>query len=193
MEAKPDPEPISRQVRWGLKIGAAIVVAGVVVFITYMIWLYLPSRALAYLWHLWYGNSIAVGQYRFPVPQQWYVQHLNDGVLLTDLDTGDTIMVDTRAVLTHLTLSSWAEQVTRLQEGLGWKTTGRRDFQISGESYLCLEQDFDMKLNHAYPIECRSSGVLEVTFQPNLNAGKAHHEMFYSLLRQVQKTVSAHG
>lgn len=96
-------------------------------------------------------------------------------------------MLDTRSPFEHFSLSGWAELETRLNAGRDLKTTGRRDFRINGESFLCLEQDFDMKRFHIYPIHCGSSGTLEVIFEPNLMAGKTHHEMFYTLLQRVQK------
>jgi hypothetical protein len=68
------------------------------------------------------------------------------------------------------------------------KTTGQRNFNISGETFLCIEQEVDLgpKLGHIYPIQCLSDGGLEVNFQSYLGVGRVHDAAFYSLLQRVQ-------
>lgn len=207
---KRDPRPVSQQVVSGLKIGALLLAVGVGVVVCFS---YIPAwtksaaahrievRIKAYIWHLRHGNTIDVGQYRVPVPKQWYVEHLSDTVMLIDLNTGDGIFVDPRGLPKGRSLSSWADLVGRASAtSATMQTTRQRNFNISGETFLCIEQevappgqlshpqtDPGPKLGHLYPIQCLSDGGLEVDFQSYFGVGRMHDAAFYSLLQRVQK------
>lgn len=133
-----------------------------------------------------HGTSIVVGKYRFPVPKGWYVVHQSaDDLMLVDLNTGDAVSVQTSS-RPKATLAAWSALMTRPTPHGSLKTLGQKELQAGGEALLCMEQDFDTKPTHLYPIECRSDGGLEVTFTPYLSSGNGHSQMFYSLLQQVR-------
>jgi hypothetical protein len=164
-------------------------------------------RIKAYIWHLRHGNTMDVGQYRVPVPKQWYVERTSvertsDAVMLIDLNTGDGIFVYTSGLPKGRTLSSWADLVSRASAtSATTKTTRQRNFNITGETFLCIEQevappgdqlfhpqtDPGPMLGHLYPIQCLSDGGLEVSFQSYPGVGRMHDAAFYSLLQRVQK------
>jgi hypothetical protein len=199
MAMKRDPRPVSQQVVSGLKIGALLLVGiGVVVCLSYIpvhrIEASIPVRRIeAHIWHLRHGNTIDVGQYRVPVPMEWYVEpRISDGVMLIDLNTGDSTFVQTSGLPKGRTLSSWADFVSRASAiSATMKTTRQRNFNINGETFLCIEQEVDIgpRLGHIYiyPIQCLSDGGLEVRFQSHLAVGRMRYATFYSLLQRVQK------
>ena len=208
---KRDPRPVSQQVVSGLKIGALLLVVGVGVVVCFSYiraWTEsaaahrIEVRIKATIWHLRHGNTIDVGQYRVPVPRQCYVEHLSDAVMLIDLNTGDGIFVYTSGLPKGRTLSSWADLVSRASAtSATTKTTRQRNFNITGETFLCIEQevappgdqlfhpqtDPGPMLGHLYPIQCLSDGGLEVSFQSYPGVGRMHDAAFYSLLQRVQK------
>ena len=184
MTMKRDSRPVAEQVLSGLKIGTVILAIGAGVLICFY---YIPKHRIeAYFWHLRHGHTIDVGQYRVPVPQQWYVERISENdAMLINLTTGDSILALTNG-LPKPTLSAWSN-LTRRSANETMKPTGQRDFRISGESFLCIEQDFRTKTMHLYPIQCRSDGGFEVIFQPYFNVRKEHDGAFYSLLQRIQK------
>ena len=181
-----DPRPVWQQVFSGLKIAAVLIAVGASAL---LLWPYIPvHRIEAYVWHLRHGNSIDIGQYRVPVPKQWYVwpmerNSLETGVIMTDLNSGDVISVDTNG----LTLSAWSDLMKRSLASKTLKATGQRSFSIRGEKFLCIEQDWDEKFVHYYPIQCQSDGGLEVHFQSYPGVGRKHDAAFYSLLQRIQR------
>jgi hypothetical protein len=183
---KRDPRPVSQQVLSGLKIGAVLIGIGAVVLISFS---YIPVRRIeAYIWHLRHGNTIDVGQYRLPAPKQWFVERISDEVLLADLNSGDSIFAWQHGLLKVRTLSEWSDLVERKLASETMKTTGQREFHIAGETFLCIEQDFefDPKSGHLYPIQCLSDGGLEVNFLSR-GFGREHYAAFYSLLQRIQR------
>jgi hypothetical protein len=85
------------------------------------------------------------------------------------------------------TLPAWDALNSRPMPDGSTKILDRRELQVNGETVLCVEKNLDTKSVRLYPIECRSEGALEVTFQPNLVTAKDHDQMFYSLLQQLRK------
>jgi hypothetical protein len=142
-----------------LKIGALLLAVGVgiVVCFSYIrAWTESAAahRVETYIWHLRHGDTINFGKYRVPAPKQWYVKHISDAVTLIDLNTGDSIFVQTRGLPKGRSLSWWADLVGRASAtSATMKTTGQRNFNISGETFLCIEQEVDPgpKLGHIYP------------------------------------------
>jgi len=188
-----DPRPVRQQILSGLKISAVLIAVGATVL---LLGPYIPVRRIeAYIWHLRHGNSIGIGQYRVPVPKYWYVWPMEgnpptNGVLMTDLNTGDGISAQQSDLLKGRTLSEWSEWVSRaFATSQTTKKTGQRDYRINGETFRCLEEDFDNgpKLGHLYSIECLSEGGLEVQFMTGLGVGRGHDAAFYSLLQRIQK------
>ena len=178
---KKDARPISRQVLSGLKISAVIVALGAGLLYCSS---FIPIRIEAFVWHLRHGISVEVGSYRFPAPKEWYVEKSSpDDALLIDLRSGDSIDVREIHRSKRLTLAAWSEWVSHPREDL--KVTGRRELRIGNETILCLEEDFDLKKFHVYPISCRSEGALEVSFMPFLTSGNNRKETFYSMLQQT--------
>jgi len=145
-------------------------------------------RIEAFYWHVRHGTSVEVGSYRFPVPKQWYVNHhsAND-VMLVDLNTGDGITVRTSSGPGRSTLRTWEALTDRPIRDGSTTILGRRELQVNGETFLCIEKNLDTKAVRLYPIECRSENALEVSFLPSPFSAKEHDQTFYSLLEQVQK------
>jgi hypothetical protein len=184
---KRDSRPVSQQVLSGFKIGAVILAIGAVVLICYAL---IPAHRIeAFVWHLRYGNTVDFGQYRLPAPKYWYVQRNTDVVLMVDLNDGDTMWVWTNELQKVHPLSAWSNFVNRASTTSEKRTIGQRDFQISGEMFRCIEQDFDLgpQLGHIYPIQCLSDGGLEVHFQSDPGVPREHYATFYSLLQKTQK------
>jgi hypothetical protein len=181
-----DTRSISQQVWSGLKISAVLVA---VVILSLVLLNFIPARRIeTYYWHLRHGNSVEVGSYRFPVPKQWYVDSFSaNDVMLVDLNTGDGITVRMSSIPGRPTLGAWDALISRPMPDGSTKILGRKELQINGEMVLCVEKNLDTKSVRLYPIECRSEGALEVNFQPYLFSAKDHDQMFYSLLRQLQK------
>jgi len=183
---QPDTRPVSKQVLSGLKISGVLIAVAV---ISLALLQFIPLRRIeASYWHMRHGASVEVGNYRFPVPKQWYVDHysVND-VMLVDLDTGDGITVRARSVPSYSTLPAWEALISRPMRDGTTKVVGRRELRVSGETILCIEMNLDTKAVRLYPIECRSENALEVSFVPYVFSSKDHDQMFYSLLQQVQK------
>ncbi|MFL6440021.1 MAG: hypothetical protein ACJ71Q_20790 [Terriglobales bacterium] len=151
---KRDSRAVSQQVLSGLKIGAVLIAIGAGMLICLS---YIPvHRIEAYIWHFRNGNIVGVAQYRLPAPKQWFVERNSDGgVIMVDLNTGDTIWAQKSGLLKGRALSLWSESVNRASaESQTLKTTRQRDFHINGETFRCIEQDFhvDPKLGHLHPI-----------------------------------------
>ena len=183
MKLASDTRTIPQQVLSGLKKSALLVVAGVTVLLAFS---YASRpRIAAYFWHLRHGESIDFDGYRIPAPKHWKVERISDNqISIIDLDTGDGIFVRPSPKLS--TRLEWSRLVDRLSTK-DLKILNQREFRLNGESITCVEEDFDTKLHHRFPIDCRSDGGLEVSFLPWLSVGKQHDEMFYSLLQRIQK------
>jgi len=181
-----DTRSVSQQVLSGLKISVVLVI---VVIVSVVFLKFIPTRHIeTYYWHVRHGNSVEVGHYRFPVPKQWYVDSFSaNDVLLVDLNTGDGIAVRMSSVPGRSTLGDRDALISRPMRDGSTKILGRKELQVNGETFLCVEKTLDIKSVRLYPIECRSEGALEVTFQPYVCSAKDHDHMFYSLLQQLQK------
>jgi hypothetical protein len=182
----PDTRSVSTQVLSGLKISG--VFTAMLVMSLFFLHFIPVNRIEAFCWHARHSSSVEVGSYRFPVPKQWYVDRYSaNDVMLVDLNSGDGISVRTSLVPSRSTLPAWEALISRPMRDGSTKILGRREFQVSGETILCIEKNLDTKAVHLYPIECRSENSLEVFFLPYLFSAKDHDQTFYSLLKQVQK------
>lgn len=179
---KRDARPVFRQVLSGLKMSAVIIASGAGILICSS---FVPvHRIEAFFWHLRHGTSVVVGDYRFPAPNGWYIENLSQNdVVMFDLQSGDSIDVKHVQRPKQLTLAAWSDLTSKPTADM--KVTARRELHIGNEKILCLEEDFDMKKAHIYPISCRSEGALEVSFTPFLASGKSRDEAFYLLLQQT--------
>jgi hypothetical protein len=145
-------------------------------------------RIEAYFWHIRHGNSIEVGGFIFPAPREWNVESFSvDDVMMVNLKTGDGIYVAKTANASQSSLAVWSQIMSRPAPGNSARTRGRREIQIGGDALVCIEQELDIGVSRFYPIDCRSSGALELRFIPNPAWGKERDEVFYSLLGQTRK------
>ena len=186
MSLESNTRTVPQQIISGLKISAVLVALGILLLISFA---FIPARKIdAYYWHIRHGTSVRVGRYRFPAPKQWYVERQSaDDVLLVDLNTGDSISVRMTAWPKQSTLAAWSALTSRPTPDGGTKILELRGLQVGGEVMVCIEKNIDTKALRLYPIECRSDGALEVTFEPYLLSAKDHDHMFYSLLQQIQR------
>jgi hypothetical protein len=186
VQLKPDTRPVLKQVLSGLRISVVLIVIAV---ISSFVLQFIPVRRIeAYYWHLRHGTSMTIGGYRFPVPKHWYVDSISaSDVLLVNLNTGDSIMVLTSSGPHRIALAAWEALTSRPIANASTSVLGRKEFQVSGETIVCIEKNLDSKAVRLYPIECRLESALEVTFQPYLFSTKDHDQMFYSMLQQVRR------
>jgi hypothetical protein len=181
-----DPRSISQQVLSGLKIGAVLIA---VVILPLVLLNFIPVPYIeAYYWHVRHGYTVEVGSYRFPVPKQWYVESFSaNDVMLADLNTGDAITVRMSPVTGPSALGVWDALNSRPMPDGSTKILARKELQVNGETFLCVEKNLDTKSVRLYPIGCRSAGALEVNFLPYVFSAKDHDNTFYSLLQQLHK------
>lgn len=186
MRSQPDAPSVPRQVLSGLKISAALAAATLLLLVVVQ---FIPlHRIQAYVWHVRHGVSVHVGSYRFPVPRQWYVVNYSaTDVMLIDLNTGDSISVRTGSMPGRSALESWLALDRSPMPNSNTKILDQKDMRVGDEMFVCIEKNVNSKAIRLYPIDCRSENGLEVTFQPYLFSAKDHDQMFYSLLRLVQK------
>jgi hypothetical protein len=177
---------VPKKVFSGLKIGAVLVA---VVALSLAFLSFIPVRRIeAYYWHLRHGNSVEVGGYRFPVPNQWYVNSLSaNDVMLIDLNTGDSITVQVRSAVGRSTLAAWEALIAHPVPGGSEKVLRQKELQASAEPMVCVEKSMNAKGIILYPIYCRSESALDVTFAPQISSAKHDDQTFYSLLQQLRR------
>jgi hypothetical protein len=175
-----------QQVISGIKIGAVPILSAIALLVFVH---FIPvHRIEAYFWHIRHGNSIEVGGFICPALREWYVERISsDDVMMVNLKTGDGINVAKTANASQSSLAVWSQIMSRPAVGNGIRTRGRREIQLGGDPFVCIEQEFDVEVSRFYPIDCRSSGALELRFTPNPARGRERDEVFYSLLAQTRK------
>jgi hypothetical protein len=131
--------PVSQQALSGLKMSAVLIA---LVIISLVLLSFIPVRRIeAFYWHWRHGTFVEIGTYRFPVPKQWYVDHVSaDDFLIADLNTGDAISVrmNTR---NRATLSAWEALTIHPMPDGNMKILGRKELQVGrSKRYFVLKK-----------------------------------------------------
>ena len=185
-----DPRPVFEQVKSGFKIAGILVVvcAALLVLVSY-----LPIyRIEAWVWHWKHGNSVQVGEFTIPVPNEWGVQRLESG------PTQQIELVNTKggkpfwATVTITEEPSWRRNIVladvsssrqRMMKNLGIHVTDTRQLVINGVAGFCLDGETAMMGTPVRNISCYLGTSLSVEyFGSPLKAPS-----FYSILDGISK------
>jgi hypothetical protein len=185
-----DPRPVFEQVKSGFKIAGILVVvcAALLVLVSY-----LPIyRIEAWVWHWKHGNSVQVGEFTVPVPNEWGVQRLESG------PTQQIELVNTKggkpfwATVTITEEPSWRRNIVladvsssrqRMMKNLGIHVTDTRQLVINGVAGFCLDGETAMMGTPVRNISCYLGTSLSVEyFGSPLKAPS-----FYSILDGISK------
>jgi hypothetical protein len=157
-----DKRPVLEQVRSGFKIAGILVVLTAALLVLAS---YLPIyRAEALWWHLRHGNTIQVGEFRVPVPSEWYVWSFEAG------SSQEVELVNTKGgrafwASVNISKESWQrqngdlDQLARLRqksmEDLGVHVTELRQLPIGGVGGFCVDGETAMTGLPVRNISCR--------------------------------------
>jgi len=184
-----DSRPVFAQAKSGFKIAGILVV----VFVALLLLLsFLPVyRIQAWAWHWRHGNSIQVGDFRVPVPNEWLVQHVETGM------TQEVRLANTKgpkpfwAVITitedqrpkNGVAADWTSSRRRMMENTGIHVTDTRDVVIDGVPGSCLEGETAMAGIPVRNISCH----LGASFSLEYIGGSLKAPSFYSILNGISK------
>jgi hypothetical protein len=157
-----DQRPVLEQVRSGFKIAGILVVltAALSVLATF----FPIYRAEALWWHLRHGHTIQVGEFRVPVPTEWYVSSFEAG------PSQEVELVNTkggRALWATIDISEQSSQhqnqdldeLARLRQrsmgNLGVHVTDLRQLPIGGVGGFCVDGETAMAGLPVRNISCR--------------------------------------
>jgi hypothetical protein len=132
-----------------------------------------------WLWHLRHGNSVNVGNYIVPVPENWYVESQSDGSqLLVRTDTAQPVTAKRAWIHASILLLPEAplkiedlHRLSSLEAGSlkqhGVEPVSQRSFDVAGETISCVGGD---KLGSGGILDkdptswrCNASGGLAIT------------------------------
>lgn len=158
------------------------------------------SRIRAGAWHLLHGSSATVAGYRIRVPRDWFVEQPSaKDARFWNTRTGESICFRASPKSPNFTLDFWSHVVQGHTGDVAIRVVGRRDLQIAGQSFLCLEQDYAAQLPkslsdsgptelHLPSVDCTSTGPLDATFYAGIRAAPRYdYDECYSLLVSIQK------
>ena len=152
----------------------------------------------AKIWHWRHGNSVNVGAYIVPVPDQWLVFDYEDPTAATLIDTRVHKTPDPLSavdVITVIALSSpardldfWASFQRQWLERSGLRDIMQRTLQADDEVLICLggyqfRDALKVPNSTAVSLECQSSGRLSLIFSGHASGLPE----FYSIASQIRK------
>jgi len=149
---------------------------------------FLPmQRIRAWVWHWRHGNSIQVGEFRIPVPNEWMV--LRRGAIMlvnTKGEPGRTFsstVTITEERQRNGVLEDVASSQRRVMEDVGIHVPDARHLIIDGVTGLCLDGEtakMGIKERHIY---CRVGPTLSLHYVGSSLRAPA----FYSILDGISK------
>jgi hypothetical protein len=186
-----DPRPVSEQVKSGFKIAGILLVvcAALLVLVSY-----LPiHRIEAWAWHWRHGNSVQVGEFTLPVPNEWGVERFDVGggtqeVLLANTKGGKafgaTITITEEPWrVKNMVLADLVSSRQRMMANLGIHVTDTRQLAINGITGFCLDGETAMMGTPVRNISCYLGTTLSIEyFGSPLKAPS-----FYSILDGVSR------
>jgi hypothetical protein len=185
-----DSRPVGDQVKSGLKIACILVVvcAASLVLVSY-----LPIyRIEAWVWHWKNGNSIQVGEFTVPVPNEWRVEHFDvaggtQEFQLVNTKGGKpfwaTITINEEPWRRNTVLADFATSRRRMMENTGVHVTDTRQLLISGVAGLCVDGETAMMGIPVRNISCR----LGTAFSIEYIGSSLTAPTFYSILDGISK------
>lgn len=133
-------------------------------------------RVTAWVWHIRHGGVLRFGDYLVPVPANWYVNDYGSGnqiLIRLDYAKGNSsngprlpasISLMEEPPLKDLTY--WESFVTSSFRRNGTETVARRQFNLDGQTLVCVGGNALPAAKAKIPSElswnCRSSGSLEI-------------------------------
>ena len=183
-----DPRPVFEQVKSGLKIAAFIVILSAAVLV---LWSFAQYRIEAWAWHWKNGNSIDVGEFRVPVPNEWRVWQFETG------STREVQLINTKggkpfwATIT-ISQTRWREAAAladlvsfqrRSMENLGVRIRDTREFEIGGVAGICLDGEMAMLGSQARNFSCRVGSDFSLDYLGSALKAPA----FYTILSGVSR------
>jgi hypothetical protein len=185
-----DPRPVFEQVKSGFKIAGILVVvcAALLVLVSY-----LPIyRIEAWAWHWKHGNSIQVGEFTVPVPNEWGVERFDVGGGTQEVQLVNTkgrkpfwatITITEEPWRRNIVLADFATSRRRMMENLGIHVTDTRQMVINGVAGFCLDGETAMMGTPVRNISCH----LGTSFSMEYIGSSLTAPSFYSILDGVSK------
>jgi hypothetical protein len=185
-----DPRPVTEQVKSGFKIAGILVVvcAALLVLVSY-----LPIyRIEAWVWHWKHGNSVQVGEFTIPVPNEWGVQFLESTptqyIQLVNTKGGKpywaTVTITEEPFWRrNIVLADVATSRQRMMKNLGIHVNDTRQLVINGVAGFCLDGETAMMGTPVRNISCYLGTSLSMEYLGSpLKASS-----FYSILNGITK------
>jgi hypothetical protein len=148
-------------------------------------------RIWALAWHVQHGDSIAVSGYRVAVPSHWFVEQgaSVDDARLWNTRTGESVWFHSFRKPHNFTLALWSDLAQKQSEGSENVIVRRKELNVAGEPFVCLEQDFEKSKGiHLPSVDCKSAGPLDVMVFGGMRAEpRRDYPEFYSLMASIQK------
>ncbi len=185
-----DSRPVGDQVKSGLKIAGILVVvcAALLVLVSY-----LPIyRIEAWVWHWKNGNSIQVGEFTVPVPNEWGVEHFDVAGGTQEFQLVNTkgrkpfwatITITEEPWRRNIVLADFATSRRRMMENLGVHVTDTRQLLINGVAGFCLDGETAMMGTPVRNISCH----LGTGFSMEYIGSSLTAPTFYSILDGISK------
>jgi hypothetical protein len=185
-----DPRPVFEQVKSGFKIAGILVVVCAALLVLAS---YLPIyRIEAWLWHWKHGNSIQVGEFTIPVPNEWSVRRVdvNGGTQMVHLANTKgpepfwgTITITAESWRRDVVLTDFAASRRRMMERLGIHVTETRQLIINGVAGVCIDGETAMMGTPVRNISC----YLGTSFSMEYIGSSLTAPSFYSILDGISK------
>ncbi len=185
-----DPRPVSEQVKSGFKIaGILVVVCAALMVLASHLPIY---RIMAWAWHWKHGNSIQVGEFTVPVPNEWGVERFDVGGATQEVQLAYTKGGQPSGAIITITEESWRKNVVladyvssrqRMMANLGIHITDTRQLVINGIAGSCLDGETAMMGTPVRNISCYLGTTLSIEYFGSPLEASA----FYSILDGISK------
>lgn len=187
-----DTRSVGDQVRSGLKI-AVILVAVCAAFWVTLTFVPVP-RIEAWMWHWKYGNSVQVGEFSVPVPNEWGVRRFESGmtdeVQLVNTEGGKpfwaTVTITQEWRQPNTVLADLANSRRRMMESRGTHVSDPRNLVVDGVSGFCIDGYSPMAGIPVRNISC----YLGTSFSMEYIGSYLKAPAFYSILANISKVSS---
>jgi hypothetical protein len=184
-----DTRPLADQVRSGLKIAAVLVtLCGILVVIATFVSM---PRIEAWMWHWKYGNTIQVGKFSVPVPNEWGVQRfesgMSDEVQLSNIEGGKslwaTVTITQEWRQPNTVLADLATSRRHMMESRGTHVSDPRKLVVDGVSGFCIDGISTVAEISVRNISC----YLGTTFSMEYIGSSLKAPAFYSILANISQ------
>jgi hypothetical protein len=187
-----DPRPVLVQVKSGFKIAGILVVVSAALLVLAS---YLPTyRIRAWVLHWKHGNSVQVGEFTIPVPNEWVVESFevaggNQEFQLVYTKSNRTLWAMITIVnepwRRNIALADFTNSRRRMMENTGIHVIETRQLAIAGTSGSCLDGETAMTGIPVRNISCYLGTSLSVEYVGNPLIASS----FYSILGGVSRSL----